>query len=152
MKTTDSKNEISPAFQENVRKSIAIIGGLDGSVEDKEILHLLIANFIDADDAGKIVVFLPIAFCRQLLPNFNWKDIYYEKDERNGGILKRNFSTTVAYTLTYHEVSRYFSNSPDKDLILKIASRSSEFHAINELLNRGGKLEDITLTPMQTVW
>lgn len=36
--------------------------------------------------------------------------------------------------------------------ILAIAARSAEFHAVNQLLNKGAKLENLSLTPVVFTW
>jgi hypothetical protein len=101
-----------------------------------------VENGIDLNSAKKIIIFLPIAFCRQLLPNLAWKDEYYDS---TGAV--RRFTQTEPYTTLWKVTSSYFSNHPDRNVILKIGGRSPEFHVINNLLNAGGNLEEIELTP-----
>jgi len=54
--------------------------------------------------------------------------------------------------VVWEEVSKYFSDAPQKDTVLKIAGRASEFHVLNHLLNEGGKMEDVKFTRMQITW
>jgi hypothetical protein len=127
----------------NAQKAIEILAKLEGSFTDQEVFGIFLNNNIDLDSAKKIIIFLPIAFCRQLLPTPAWKDEYYD----NKGVLKK-FSQTEPYMVIWQITASYFSNNPDRDVILKIGGRSAEFHVINDLLNAGGKLEEIELTPL----
>jgi hypothetical protein len=145
------EDETSTNYIANIKKAIEIVGKQEGSSTDEMILQLFDENNIERIDANKIIVFLPIAFCRRLLPNLDWIDEYFENDGTLGAS-KKTFSQTTPYILIWEEVSKYFSDKPQRDVILKIAGRSSEFHAINDLLNAGGKLEDIKLSPMRILW
>lgn len=149
---TKDEGSVSPYFLENVKKAIEIIGGMEGTVEDDEIIDALMSNSIDPIDANKILVFLPIIFCRRILPNLHWPDEYVETNLFTKKIKTNKFSQTIPYTLIWQEVDRYLSNNPQRDIIFKIGGRSSEFHTINHLLNAGGKVEDIKLTPMVISW
>ena len=142
---------LSSYFLLNIKKAIELFDELEGTSTDEEVLQAFYENDIDRFDAIKIIIFLPIAFCRRLLPDLKWRDEYFESD-RFGKTKEMKFSQTTTYTLIWEEVSKYFSIAPQKDVIIKIAGRSSEFHAISDLLNAGGKLEDIKLTPMQIIW
>ena len=141
---SSSNGEPPNRLIKNTEKAIAILGKLEGSLTDREILGMLGNNGIDLSNARQIVIFLPVAFCRQLLPTVAWKDQYYDK----AGEVKK-FSQTEPYLVIWQVTSSYFSSEPDKDVIMKIGGRSAEFHVINELLNAGGKLEEIELTPMR---
>ncbi len=61
-------------------------------------------------------------------------------------MISRNFSETPAYQLILLEVDRYFGTQPGRENVLKLAGRSSEFHVINDTLNKGWELDDIRLT------
>jgi hypothetical protein len=44
------------------------------------------------------------------------------------------------------ETEKYWNDTPNNEWILNIAGRSAEFHAINQLLNDGGRLEDVQIS------
>lgn len=115
-------------------------------MEDNDVLWLLINNGISLDDTIDIPTFLPIAFTRTLFPKANWLDTYLEHD---GHIFtSRRFSETKSYELMKLAVERFFKSDPCPETIIKIAGRSSEFHAMNRLLleNPDAKIEDIQFT------
>jgi len=151
MKSTNFDDNISADFTFDVQQSIRILSELSGASTDAEILVNFKKNNINYVDAKKILIFLPIAFCRRLLQDRVWDDTYYEINKEKT-FSERKFSETNSYIMTWQVVDKYFSNKPISDVILKIAGRSSEFHTINELLNSGGKLEDIKLTSVYIVW
>ena len=143
---------VSKDFRDNVRYAIEILTNLNGSSSEDEVLDAFYNHGIDIIDAKNINVFLPIAFCRRLLPNLKFKDEYFESEANVRTLKKRRFSKTEPYLMVWEEVSKYFSNAPQKGTILKIAGRASEFHVINHLLSVGGKMEDIKFTPRQITW
>jgi hypothetical protein len=146
------EDQISAKFSENVETAIKLLSRTEGSLTDQQVVQLLYSQSIEYTDAGVIAIFLPIAFCRLLLPNFEWKDEYYEVNDSNlPGALKM-FSKTKPYSVVYGIVKAFFQTKPASDILLKIAGRSSEFHAINKLLLEGHKLEEIKLTPISIVF
>ena len=122
-----------------------------GAASDEEILTALCAQ-MQKSDAIEIFIFLPIAFCRLLLPNIDFLDEYYEDNRDDNGQKLRKFSETESYLVVLDSSSRYFLSQPTSENILKIAGRSGEFHAINNLLNKGNKLENLRMTRMCLIW
>jgi hypothetical protein len=127
----------------NTQKAINILGKLEKSPTNQDAISILARTGIDFNSAQKIAVYLPIAFCRQLLPNLCWNDEYFD----NTGAT-RKLSETEDYMTIWKVTSSYFSSHPDKDVILKIGGRCAEFHVICDLLNAGGKINEIRFTPM----
>lgn len=132
----------------NVRRAIAITTEGRSQATDQELLDAFGEAGIGKEEAGVILVFLPIAACRRMLPAVRWMDNYQELDRTSEKMIPRNFSETPAYQAILSEVDRYFETRPGGDNVLKLAGRSSEFHAINDMLNKGWKFDDIRLTPM----
>jgi hypothetical protein len=143
---------IYPEVVEHIGKAIAIITDLSGQVEDNEILEAFRLNKIQEPYASRLLVFLPIAACRLMLPDVCFVDDYVEIDRLSKKSSKKKFSESVLYTAVVKEVDEYFSSRPGGDNVLKIAGRSAEFRVINDLLNCGGKLEGIRLTAMVLRW
>lgn len=139
---------MSPNLMANVRRAISIITEGSRQTTDQELLDAFDAAAIGKEEAGMILLFLPIAACRRMLPTVCWIDNYQELDRKSGKMIRRNFSETPAYQAILSEVGRYFGTQPGSDNILKLAARSSEFHVINNMLNKGWKLDDIGVTPL----
>jgi hypothetical protein len=117
-------------FTSNIDIAIETIIEKEGSAPDEEILKALFSK-MSRNDALEILIFLPIAFCRLLLPNIDFLDEYYEFTYGETGQRLRIFSETIPYNIVLASAARYFSARPRGENILKIAGRSSEFHAIN---------------------
>jgi hypothetical protein len=139
---------ISPQFVDNIRTAIKVLSELEGTVTDEQILQSFRINHIESRVADQLLIYLPIAFCRRLLPDLKWRDDYSLLQRPSTVIVRRKFSQNKVYALVWTEVLDYYSGNPDSTVILRIAGRSSEFRAINELLNAGGKLEEMVLIPM----
>ena len=135
------------SFNTKIRKAIRLFGDLGEGVDDKDVWTLLINNDMTELEATEIFIFLPIAFCRRLLPMINWLDNYYEVNGKNEKIEKK-FSETESFRMIWKATCEYFITDYNKLLALKIASRSSEFDAINKIFKDGGKLENIDIFPM----
>jgi hypothetical protein len=152
MNSKKPTGNVSSDYSDNVKRSIKIISNIDGSANDKQVISRLNAEGIEQSQAIKIAILLPIAFCRLLLPDIKWEDQYYEFSDKNPKGALRKFSQNEDYQRTYRVAETYFSMHPPASSILNIAGRSSEFHAINQMMLNGEELEMIKLSPVSIVW
>jgi hypothetical protein len=143
----DKKYITLSEFHSDVKKSINLIGNSTNSIENDELLNLLTQNGIEENNAVEIIIFLPIAFVRKMLPNINWKKNYIEQYSDRKQITK-NFSDNEQYGIIEKETESYCNRNPKSETILNIAGRSAEFRSINELLLKDDKtnISDIKLT------
>ncbi len=139
------ENEISTEFRNWVKSSIKLIGIEGGDMENEELHNYLIQNGIPEFDAGELIIFLPTAFCRKLLPDIKWLPEYVDYYSKKKQI-KKKYNENNRYLIIEEETEKYWNNNPSKKIVLNIAGRSAEFNAINKMLNNGGKLEDVKLT------
>lgn len=137
--------EVPIEFRNWVKKSISIIGNNSMNMENEELHNYLVSKGIPEIEAGEIIIFLPTTFCRKLLPELNWLQEYYDyySDKKQ---IKRKYHENKRYLIMEEETNNYWNHTPNNEEILKIAGRSSELNAINQMLNAGGKLEDVRLT------
>jgi hypothetical protein len=131
-------------FDAWVRNSFGLLGSLGKQMENGEAVAFLVSHGIPESEAIEIILFVPIAFCRQLLPQVNWPAEYTEF--KNSKQVEKRFSENLRYTIIQGEVNAYWANAPTKEVILNIAGRSAEFQAINNLLLKGGSLEDVAVS------
>jgi len=132
-------------FDSYVKKGITLIGTKGKGLDDDNLIKLLVSNEIPELEAIEIILFLPVAFCRKLVPEINWHHDYidfYSKDKQ----ITRLYNDNPRYLIIQSETENYWSQNPGSDTILNIAGRSAEFKAINNLLNDGGKLENIVVS------
>ncbi len=137
----------SSEFQSEVKTSINLIGNLNESLENEKLLNFLTQNGIKESNAMEIVIFLPIAFVRKMLPNVNWRENYIEqlsdKKQRT-----KSFAENSFYKIIENETDNYYAGKAESEVILKIAGRSAEFKVINDLLLKNEKVDisEIKLT------
>ncbi|WP_075344635.1 hypothetical protein [Tenacibaculum agarivorans] len=127
-------------FQSEVKTSISLIGNLKESLEDEKLSSFLSQNGIKKSNAIEIVIFLPIAFVRKMLPNVNWPENYIEqlsdKKQRT-----KSFAENGFYKIIKKETDNYYAGKAESEVILKIAGRSAEFKVINDLLFKNEKAD-----------
>ncbi|NII28885.1 hypothetical protein HB364_27655 [Pseudoflavitalea sp. X16] len=143
-----SEAALSPHFRDQVRKAIQLLGQSEGSLDNKEVLQLFNDNSMTSQEAEEIMLFLPIAFVRKMLPNMKWPETYIELIGQKRSNEEKKYSGTKSFVIIWEETNDYYNNAPEKNTVLKIAGRSAEFHVINKLLlgNPGMKAEEIKLS------
>lgn len=135
---------------EVISKAVAVFRS-SPNLGDDGIYKALVADGIEQQLAARIVEFLPMAYCRILLVN---KGVKFPDTFRR---LLRDGSTSADHLLSSEplwKAAMAFAQSEGasrKD-ILAVAARSAEFHAANQLLNTGSKLEDLTFMPVILTW
>jgi hypothetical protein len=137
--------EIPNNFSQLTVLAINLIGKNSKEMENDVLYDYLVSNGFPEFEAGELIVFLPTAFCRKLLPDLNWLPHYYDFYSEKKKI-KRIYTDNKRYQIIENETDKYWNDNPNKDFVMNIAGRSAEFNATNELLKDGGKLEDVRLT------
>lgn len=141
-KRRNNFDPIDREFSSWVNKSIILAGTKGKDLDNEKLVELFVANGIPQTDAVEIVLFLPVAFCRKLLPQIKWHDHYVDfYSERKQ--VKRLYKDNPRFVVMQTDTDEYWSAIPDNEIILNIAGRSAEFKTINELLLGGGRLENI---------
>ncbi|RFS82658.1 hypothetical protein D0T12_24705 [Actinomadura spongiicola] len=120
--------------------------GFDGAVEagvaafcagaeppgDQEVWRRLTGAGVEPWLADRLLVFLPMAYTRRLLPNVAFHDVLVTP---SGRVDLRDEPVFLAALARAQQA--------DRGEIERIALRSSEFNAINNALNAGEKLEEL---------
>ncbi len=131
-------------LQEKIMATINIIHEYE-VISSEDLRILLEKEGINNTDAIDISIFLPISFCKKMLPKINFPKTYIEINKSNERT-KCKFSDNTLYNIVDSQTQLYFNNNPDSEVILKVSSLSAEFQAINKILLQGGSLNDIRLT------
>ena len=119
-KTQTETIETQYNFEADVIKSIEIIGNAAKSLDNEDLLSLLIKKGIKRENAFEIIIFLPVAFIRRWLNNIDWPLTYIDYYSENNKITKR-YSENHQYVVIENEVEKYWNNNPKKDFIINIA-------------------------------
>ncbi len=139
------RQDLSASFHDHVREAIRLFSEMNADVDDAVVIHRLKDRGMNETEAREILIFLPIVFVRFWLPGVRWHDFYYEVN--GSGEIRREYADDIAFGIVHEVAGEYFRNGPVPETIIKIGGRSAELNVINQLLQAGGKLEDVTLTP-----
>jgi hypothetical protein len=120
---------------------------------DEGIFGTLVKQGIERELAARLVEFLPLAYCRLILRNSgaHFSETFRRALPGSGSQEKPLSSEPVwraVVTFASTEVERGVSGN---DLLL-VAARSAEFHAANQLLDKGSKLENLAFAPPVFTW
>ncbi|MGA2347653.1 MAG: hypothetical protein ABSF93_16695 [Candidatus Sulfotelmatobacter sp.] len=121
---------------------------------DLEIYRKLTAGGLESALAARLVEFLPMAYCHELLVHSGVRfATTFQRRLANGKnsserLLSSEPVWRAAMLFARDEVERGVS----KIDFLAIAGRSAEFQVVNKLLNSGSKLSDLALTPTLLTW
>jgi len=120
---------------------------------DYEIYLKAVAVGVESKQAARLVEFLPMVYCRLILAGTGTRfpDIFQRRF--NDGTLSPE--KTLVSEPAWTEVMR-FARAEQAQVtgsdLMAIAAHSSEFDAVNQLLNRGTKPEDIALSTAVLAW
>lgn len=118
--------------------------------DEEELIQDLVIQGIDEETAGNLIDFIPIAFTRVGLEhlNINFQD-YIQRVDRKGNITEK---IKLADIPIYMEALSFAKKDAelfvDNDQFLAIASYNAEFKVVNEMLNKGSKVENLVVSPV----
>jgi len=121
---------------------------------DVEILSRLVEMGCERVMAARLVEFIPMAYCRVLLADsgVTFSDSFRRK--LSDGSLSANRlleeEPLWAEVLSFAKEERRAGVSGEA--LLVVAARSAEFDAVNQLANRGSRLEHLVMTPIIFQW
>jgi len=146
----DGYSPVAGEFSAFVQKSIPIIGTKGKTLEDSELVALLMEEGIPEHEAVDIVLFTPTAFTRKLFREIAWPKYYidYYSDDKQ---TKRWYKDNPRYLIIAKETDRFYSADFDRELFFNVAGRSSELHVINEALRDGTKIESLIMEPTRII-
>jgi len=113
--------------------------------QDLNKVNRKIAKITDTEDEYmQLYLFIPMAFCREFVPEVEYSDIYITAD--NGVEKENHFSKSQIFSEITSVVKRKWNTFSGED-IMKILFYSGDFKAINESLHNGAKPEDLKSVP-----
>jgi len=120
------------------------------SENDEQICLRLIDAGIPAESSPRLLEFLPIAYCRVLLVGLGVRfSNEFQRIQADGSLSSARLLTSEPLWNPVMEfVNRQLQEGIPKHLLLRIAGRSAEFDAVNQLLNRGSNPTHVALTPV----
>ena len=139
-------NTMPVEFPAYASRAIALITNSNGQLEDEEVVTLFCANSIPRVEAIELLLFLPDAFCRYMLPQINWPTYYIEYvSEQNRPEIQ--YADNPRFLAIQEALNSYLAGDFKQADFLKIAGRSASFKALDRMLQNGGKLENADVGP-----
>jgi hypothetical protein len=138
---------------DSIAKAVTVIRESTGS-DDVALHRRLIAEGLTVPFAARLVQFLPMVYCRLMLePSGVLFSGSFRLRLANGQITPER---PLVSEPIWNEVLAFAKRQIDGGIsakdILAIAARSAEFDAVNQLLNKGAKLENLSLTSVVFTW
>jgi hypothetical protein len=130
----------STEFDAAVEVGVAAFCAGQEPPNDDEVWERLTGAGVEPLLAERLLIFLPMAYTRRLLPDVSYQDRLVTP----GGMV--NLSAERVFVAAAGRAQQ-----ASRAEVGRIAVRSSEFNAINKLLNDGSKLPDIRLTEVALV-
>jgi len=145
-KQIQSINTIPSDFPLYAERAIHLITINDGQLENEQLIALFKEKGIPHQEAIELLLFLPTAFCRHMLPQVEWPNYYCEYVSQDK-ILELRYSDNLRYKAIEDALQSFLASDFTTEDYLKIAGRDAAFKSINELLIAGGKLESVSISP-----
>lgn len=141
-----SRNKRKLTLEEKIEKSIQVYFDY---FQNPNKINRQIAKIADTEDEYmQLYLFLPMAFCREFVPEVEYSDIYITSD--NGTDKENRFSESNIYSEITRVVKKNWANFSGENL-MKVLFHSGDFKAINESLKNGAKPEDLKSVPARIV-
>jgi hypothetical protein len=120
---------------------------------DHEIYLKIVAGGVEPKYAARLVEFLPMAYCRLIFASTGTRfSDMFRRRLRDGTLSPERM---LASEPAWAEVIRFAKTEQGQmtgSELVAVAAHSAEFDALNQLLNRGAKPEDIALTAAVLAW
>ena len=133
-------------FPSYAKKAVQLLAASHGQLEDTQVVDLFIANSIPHEEAIELLLFLPTAFCRHMMPQINWP-LYYIEQDITGTLTEVYYIENSRYTAIKITLMHYLAGDFTQQDYLKIAGRNASFKALNKLMLNGGLLENASISP-----
>ncbi len=127
-------------FDAAVEAGVAAFMAADEWPSDADVLGRLESQGVADWLAQRLVLFLPLAFGRRLLPGAHLSNEYDD-----GGTLRRLEADPI-YTAAQERAAQ-----ANRTEVERIGLRGAEFNAVNNALNAGSRFEDLTVGPPVTL-
>lgn len=138
---------VTPAIDELLCCAVDIIRSCP-QLEDAEIVRRLNDMGIESAYGARLVLFLPIAYCRLLLRDTGarFSDSFCRMLPDGTISPEQTFSSEPLWNAAVSFAQREVARGIAADKLLSLAGRSAEFQAANSLLQKGCPIEDIAFT------
>ena len=119
-------------------------------LNDEEMENLLIEQGFQEDDAFWLTRFIPAAYARAWLEpeGLTFHDDFDVMKVDTREAISMKFSQQAIWKSVFRNAKKELATGIDKNRLISIAGRSSEYHAVRDLLNQNSGLKDVRLTKL----
>jgi hypothetical protein len=152
-RSTPAAASVPAEFPVYATRAMNLLTNSDGQLDDVQVIDLFLANGIPHREAIELLLFLPVAFCRNMLPQMQWHNYYWEYISDKTQV-KHLYADNERYSIIQRALEDYLAGNFTQADYLKIAGRSASFRAINQLLlnNPDRELTKISITPETVIY
>lgn len=120
------------------------------TADETELTEILISKGIAADVADQLVDFIPIAFTRMAMPQFEsvFSDRFQWVDDRGTVVDEKHFVEFPLFLETLRFAGEDAGLLVDSDEFIMIASYGAEFKIIQQALEKGVNVETLKISPL----
>lgn len=140
------ESDLEQLSQEEFDAAVSVLTQYATEWEVEEVLAEMVKRGISEEKAIELYLFIPTAFCRQFIPEAAYKDFYVDYYGPHKQI-ERKYQDNKLYVAIEKATRAYFASNPSQEAVLNICSVGAEFKSINQALNNGSKLENLTFAP-----
>jgi hypothetical protein len=140
-------------MNDDIRRVLTVLRN-SPDLDDSEVYRQLVADGVEGQAASRLVLFLPMIYCRLLLAGSGARFSDTFRSRLSDGTLSLEGrlideqSWNEAMEFAQAEIASGVSGTD----LLVVAGRSAEFDAANQLLNHGSKLEDLRFVAPTIRW
>jgi hypothetical protein len=128
----------------DIRKAVAVFRN-SKALDDVAIYKVLVADGVERQSAARLVAFLPMVYCRLLLASSGARFSNKYRSMLPDGTMSpvKLLANEPLWNSAMEFAKAEINGGISAEDVLSIAGRAAEFHAANQLLKRGSKLENL---------
>ena len=140
-------------MRNDIVRAVALLRNAQDA-DDLGVFKTLVAHGIESSIAARLVIFLPMVYCRLLLAKSGARFSERFKTVLPDGTtsVERLLVDEVPWNEAMDFAKSEIAGGIDGQAVLAVAQRSAEFSAVNQVVERGSKLEDIRFTASILRW
>jgi len=140
-------------MQANIERAVTIIRE-SSELDDEQLYHALTVAGFERRLAARLLEFLPAAYCRVLLEpsGVRFPDTFQRYCIDGAISPPMPLAAEPIWEAAIEYAQREVKQGISLQQKLQVAGRSAQFHAANELLEKGSKLENLAFTPAILPW
>jgi hypothetical protein len=140
------KTNLEQLSQEEFDVAVAVLAKDGTALEVEAVVAEMVKAGIGEKKAFELYLFVPTAFCRQLIPEAAYQDFYVDYYGPHKQV-ERKYRDNKLYVAIENFTKVYFAAAPKREAVLNVCWIDAGFKVINEALHNGSKIENLEFAP-----